>query len=38
MKTIAYSEVPKTPGYVHLAYLSAGSERLVSDSMLQTCI
>jgi hypothetical protein len=34
MKTIAYSEVSKAPSYVHLAYLSAGSVRLVNDAIL----
>jgi hypothetical protein len=38
MKAIVYSEVPKAPSYVHLAYLSTGTARLVSDSMLQNCI
>ncbi len=36
MKTIAYSEVPKAPSYVHLAYLSAGSARLVNDAIFNS--
>jgi hypothetical protein len=36
MKTIAYSEVPRTPTYVHLAYLSAASARLVNDAIFNT--
>jgi hypothetical protein len=26
MKTVAYSEVSRSPGYVHLAYISAATE------------
>ena len=38
MKTVAYSEVPRTPGYVHLAYLSAASQKLVNDAFFTTGI
>ena len=38
MKTVAYSEVPRTPGYVHLAYLSAASQKLVNDAIFTTGI
>ncbi|HWQ92771.1 MAG TPA: hypothetical protein VN673_13935 [Clostridia bacterium] len=36
MKTVAYSEVPKASSYVHLAYLSAGSAKLVNDAFLSS--
>lgn len=34
MKTLAYSEVPKSPTYVHLAYLSASSSSLAAETLL----
>jgi small-conductance mechanosensitive channel len=34
MKTLAYSEVPRTPNYVHLAYLSASAQRLAGNAVL----
>ncbi len=36
MKTIAYSQVSQNPGYVHLAYLSAGTSGLLNDALFHT--